>query len=62
MCINNSRIMLYGRSRQKFAKLFPDAKFEGYECNIRYCYFTIKLKDKARIMRICEAENIKYSI
>ena len=62
MCINNNRIMIYGRSRFKFHKLFPETKFEGYECNIKYAYFTIKLKDKSRIMRICEAENIKYTI
>lgn len=62
MCINNNRIMIYGRNRFKFKKLFPEAKFEGYECNIRYCYFTIKLKDKSRILRICQSENIKYGI
>jgi hypothetical protein len=54
--------MIFGRSRFKFQKLFPAAKFEGYECNIKYAYFTIKLKDKSRIIRICEAENIKYTI
>lgn len=52
-------IKIYGRSRFKFAKLFPEATFEGYECNIRYCYFSFKKKiSKSKIESICANEKI----
>jgi hypothetical protein len=48
-----TKVMIYGRSRFAFAKLFPDAIFEGYECNIRFAYFTFKNKiSEAKIKRI----------
>lgn len=55
-------IMTYGRNRDKFQKLFPDAKFEGYECNIRFAYFSFKNKvSKTKIQAICEREKIKIN-
>ena len=53
-------IKTFGRNRFKFQKLFPEAVFEGYECNIRYCFFSFKNKiSKSLIQRICDSENIK---
>jgi hypothetical protein len=50
-------VKIYGRSRFKFANLFPKAHFEGYECNIRFCYFS--LKEKISILKnICINEKI----
>ena len=53
----------FGRNRFRFQKLFPDAIFEGYECNIKYCFFSFKRKtgiySKTLIKRICDSENIK---
>ena len=55
-------IMTYGRNRFKFSKLFPDAIFEGYECNIRFAYFTFKNKiSKTKIQAICDMEKIKIN-
>jgi hypothetical protein len=55
-------IMTYGRNRDKFQKLFADAKFEGYECNIRFAYFSFKNKvSKTKIQAICEIEKIKIN-
>jgi len=56
-------IMIYGRARQKFQLLFPDAIFEGYECGIRFCYFRFKkyISDN-KIKNICENNKIKYEI
>ena len=52
-------VQIYGRSRFKFAKLFPMAIFEGYECNIKFAYFTIKTKiSGTKIKGICETEKI----
>ena len=52
----------FGRNRFKFQKLFPEATFEGYECNIRYCYFSFKHKiSRSKIMNICNSEKIKIS-
>jgi hypothetical protein len=50
-------IQIYGRSRQKFQKLFPNAVFEGYECNIRFAYFKLKISD-ATLHNICTHEKI----
>jgi hypothetical protein len=53
-------IQLYGRSRFEFEKLFPEAKFEGYEYNIHFCYFSFKKKvSKSKILRLCESKKIK---
>lgn len=50
-------LRIYGRSRTKFAALFPEAEFLGYECNIRYCYFLIKTSIQ-KIKWICDVNNI----
>lgn len=56
-------VQIFGRSRNKFEQAFPDAKFEGYECNARYCYFRfIKKMSDNTIKKICEVNKIKYSI
>jgi hypothetical protein len=46
-------LKIYGRNRFKFQDLFPDAKFEGYECNITFGYFTIPKKRLSQITREC---------
>lgn len=51
-------IQIYGRSREKFEKLFPQAIFEGYECNIRYAYYTIKGMSSKSILGICDHNKI----
>ena len=52
-------VHIYGRSRTKFAKLFPEAIFEGYECNIKYAYFSFKNKvSKNKIQTICDNNKI----
>ena len=56
-------IRIFGRSRFKFSKLFPEAIFEGYECNIRYAYFSFKNKiSKNKIKSICDSEKINFNI
>jgi len=53
----------FGRNRFKFQKLFPEAIFEGYEYNIKYCHFTFKGKiSMAKIKSICQSEKIKAII
>lgn len=53
-------VQIYGRSRLRFEKLFPKAKFKGYECNVRFAYFTFKEKiSKSKILRLCEIGKIK---
>lgn len=55
-------VQIFGRSRFEFAKLFPTATFEGYECNIRYAYFSFKNKESgAKIQAICDNEKIKIN-
>ena len=51
-------VRIYGRSRSKFQKCFPDAIFNGYECNIRFCYFYIKIALES-LRNICKNENIE---
>ncbi len=56
-------VQIFGRSRFKFANLFPDATFEGYECNIRYAYFSFKKKISSnKIKFICDSAKIKFII
>jgi hypothetical protein len=54
-------IFTYGRNRKKFQKLFPMAKFEGYESNIKYCWFTLSNVPMRKIKRICKANKIKIA-
>lgn len=55
------KVKTFGRNRFKFQKLFPEAIFEGYECNIHYCYFTFKGKiSKSLIENICRSEKIIF--
>jgi len=49
--------MIYGRARNKFIKLFPAAKFEGYECNIRFGWYTLK-EPISKIKKLCKIEKI----
>ena len=55
---NTKEIQIYGRSRKKFSELFPSAKFEGYECNIRFCYFSGIRESVNKIIQLCKSENI----
>lgn len=56
-------VQTFGRNRFKFQKLFPEAIFEGYEYNIKYCYFSFKSKiSKDKIQRLCDSEKIKIYI
>jgi putative NADPH-quinone reductase len=56
-------VVTFGRNRFKFQKLFPEAIFEGYEYNIKYCHFTFKNKiSMASIKRICQSEKINAEI
>lgn len=53
-------IQIYGRNRAKFQSLFPQAIFEGYECNIRFCYFSFKNKiSHSLIQRECKSNKIQ---
>jgi len=53
-------LMIFGRSRFKFQKLFPLSKFEGYEYNIRYCWFSFDYNiDKSEIEKVCNDNKIK---
>lgn len=47
------QVQIYGRKRFDFQKLFPTAAFEGYECNIRYCYFNIATSEVKKVERVC---------
>jgi len=51
-------VKIYGRSRFNFQNLFPSARFEGYECNIRFCYFTLNAI-KSVVERVCSTNKIK---
>ena len=56
-------VKIFGRSRFRFAKLFPEATFEGYEYNIKYAYFSFKKKiSKNKIKSLCDREKINYII
>ena len=50
-------IQIYGRSCQKFQRVFPDAEFEGYECNIRFAFFKLKISESV-LRNICANEKI----
>lgn len=55
-------IMIFGRCRRKFQKLFPKAKFEGYECNIRNCWFSLTGTPIRKVISICLENKIHYYI
>ena len=56
-------VMIFGRSRFEFAKLFPEATFEGYECNIRFCYFSFRKNiSVSKIEKLCSDHKIKIIV
>ena len=58
-----TKVRIFGRSRFKFAKLFPEATFEGYECNIKYAYFSFKGEmDTQKFKETCDSNKIKFVI
>lgn len=53
--------MIYGRDRNKFQKLFPNAIFEGYECSIRFAWFFLKKETISKVENICYNNKIKVN-